>query len=359
MNLDPRHWGDRWGVTRVTPPDHVTVDCHSHMKVAEAVALAKPHLRDEDDPRVIYSSEESKSLNAVFHAESEGRFTDPAVRIADMDGMGIDVQMVAIAPPQYFYPLPAEVAGEVARVQNDRLIAVANSYPDRFVAVGTLPMNHPELAVEEVDRIHRAGVGVVEIGADVAGQDLDHPRFDPVWEALAARQMVVIMHPHGFTEARRLTDYYLVNVIGIPVSSTLAVVRMILGGVFARHPGLRMLVMHGGGYLSLALARADHAFAHRPELRHHIDRPPSTFAEQLYFETCVFDPSIVDDLVARYGVDHVLMGTDYPFDMGQGDPLGFLAQTSLSPEQLALVTGGNARNLFGIDIDRPTRGEKR
>ena len=139
-------------------------------------------------------------------------------------------------------------------------------------------MAHPGHAAAELERINRdLGFKGIEIGADVNGVDLDDPRFDPVWSKLEELEMLVVLHPAGFTEGRRLTDYYLVNVIGMPLASTVAVSRMILGGVFHRHPDLKMLVVHGGGYLPFYAARTDHAYRHRPELRHHIDRLPSEY----------------------------------------------------------------------------------
>lgn len=348
MSLEPGTWADRWSASTVAKPATLTVDVHTHLKVPASAELAAPHLRPEDDPRLLYSSEESKALNRAFHASVDDKFTDPETRLADMDAMGIDVQMVALAPPQYFYSLPEAVAVEVATVQNDRIAEVVAGHPDRFGAVGTLPMSHPVSAVAEARRVHALGFRAVEVGAEAAGVDLDDVSFEPIWAVMGEMEMVAVMHPAGFTDAARFTDYYLVNVIGIPLSSTLAVTRLILGGVFRRHPGLRMLVMHGGGYLPLAMARLDHAFKHRPELRHHIDRPPSEYLEQIFFDTTVFDPVAVESLVSRYGAEHVLMGTDYPFDMGEGDPVALLARTGLTFEQSQLVAGRNSARLFGL-----------
>jgi aminocarboxymuconate-semialdehyde decarboxylase len=162
---------------------------------------------------------------------------------------------------------------------------------------------------------------------------------------------VVVLHPAGFTHAERLTEYYLVNVIGMPLSSTLAVTRMILAGVFERHPALHMLVVHGGGYLPFYSARTDHAFKHRPELRAHIDRPPSEYLDRLHFDITVFDPGMVDHLVRTYGADKVLLGTDYPFDMGLPDPLALVAEARLTEKERDMIVGGNAARLFRLEED--------
>jgi len=262
--------------------------------------------------------------------------------------MGIAVQMVALTPFHYFYWADEGLAARVTAMQNERIAEVVTAAPDRFVGVGTLPMGHPGLAVAEAQRVAQMGFPAVEIGADVNGEDLDDTRLEPLWEVLEDLGLVVILHPAGFTEARRLTDYYLVNVIGMPLSTTVAATRMILGGVFERHPYLRMVLVHGGGYLGYYSARTDHAFRHRPELRRHIDRLPSEYLANLYFDITVFDPRMVELLVERFGADHVLLGTDYPFDMGLPDPLELLARSRLDPEERAMIAGANAERLFAL-----------
>jgi aminocarboxymuconate-semialdehyde decarboxylase len=327
----------------------MTVDVHTHLMVPESADMTRPHLKPEDEPRTLFSSPVTKELNNDFYRLARDKYTDPAARIVDMDAMGIDVQLVALTPFHYFYWADSDLAPRVAAVQNERIAEVVAHTPSRFVGVGTLPMAHPEAAIAEARRAADLGFPAVEIGADVNGADLDDSRFEPIWSALEELGLVVILHPAGFTEARRLTDYYLVNVIGMPLSTTLAVTRLILGGVFERHTGLRMMLIHGGGYLAYYPARVDHAFRHRPELREHIDRLPSEYLTSLYFDLTVFEPGMVETLVGRFGADHVLLGTDYPFDMGLPDPLALIAETNLAKSDREKIAGGNARRLFGLD----------
>jgi len=330
----------------------LTVDAHTHLSIPAASAIAKPFLRPENEPRMMHSSAESLSYNADYRASERqsGQFEDPDVRIADMDRQGIDMQVLAVPPTEYFYWLEPAEALRAHRLQHERLASVVADRPDRFAAVANLPMNHPDLAVEVMTEAKRDfGFHGFELSADVLGLDLDDRRFDPVWEAAVELEMTAILHPQGFTHGERFSEYYLVNVVCMPLASTLAVTRMILGGVWDRHPDLTMMVVHGGGYLPFYSARTDHAFAVRPELRHHIDRRPSDYLSRLFFDTNVFDPRMVEQLVRDVGAEHVLMGTDYPFDMSTVDPLGFLAQTDLDDAQHAAVVGGNAAQLFGID----------
>ena len=352
MTVDPttpEGWAQRWQPTIAERPSRRVIDAHTHMLVPESAEMTRHHFKPEMDPRSFFSAPDSKELNSRFYQLVADKFTDPASRVADMDALGVDTQLVGLSPFHFFYWADEQLAPKVVSLQNDRIAELCAHDPERLVGIGTLPWAHPALAVDAAEQVKQDhGFPGVYTGADINGVDLDDPRFEPVWEALAALGLVVIMHPAGFTHGQRLTDYYLVNVIGMPLSSTLTVTRMILGGVFERHPGLRMLVMHGGGYLPFYSARTDHAFRHRPELRKNIDRLPSEFLGDLYYDICVFDPGMVEHLVQRFGADHVLLGTDYPFDMGLPDPLALVEASQLSPSERDMIVGGSAERLFGL-----------
>ena len=341
--------GPKWEATIAERPAVRTIDIHSHVSVPKAAELAQPHFRPEFDPRMQVQPEESTRYNRELRASIAEKFTDVDARIADMDLQGVDVQVLSIIPPQYHYWLDAETGPDNARIQNDRIAEMVASRPDRFVGVANLPMDHPEAAAEELRRTHtELGFNGFEIGADVNGGDLDDRRYDPVWETARELGMLAILHPHGWTEPRRMDDYYLINLVCMPLASTVAVSRMILGGVFERHPDLAMLVVHGGGYLPFYFARTDHGYRVRPEARRHISRPPSEYLHQLYFDTTVFRPEEVEYLVREFGSDRVLMGTDYPFDMGPTDPLGFLARADLTEDEHNAIVGDNAARLLRI-----------
>lgn len=349
IETTPEGWAQRWKPTAVPKPPVRTIDIHTHVLVPESADLTRPHFKPEMDPRTFFSSPVTKELNGEFYKLVAPKYTDTDTRLEDMDALGIDTQLIGLSPFHYFYWADEHLAPRVASLQNERIAEMVSTDPRRFVGLGTLPMGHPEAAVAEAHRIKdEYGFPGVYIGADITGIDLDHEMFEPVWEALESLGLVIVLHPAGFTDAARMTDYYLVNVIGMPLSSTLAVTRMILSGVFARHPKLKMVVVHGGGYLGFYSARTDHAFKHRPELRQHIDRPPSEYLSQLYFDITVFDPKMVEYLVNTYGADHVLLGTDYPFDMGLPDPLALVSEANLTSDQRDLIVGGSARQLFGL-----------
>ena len=283
-------------------------------------------------------------------AKIAGKLTDPSERLSDMDAMGVDMQLLSIAPPQYFYQADADLGAELARIQNDRIAEIAASNPQRFLAMGTLPLQAPAEAQAELCRIvDDLGVRGLQINTNVQGRDLDHPDIGWLWHEAERRRLLVIMHPHGFSSAERLWDHYLTNVIGLPLESCIALSRLILSGVLERHPRLRLLVVHGGGYLPFYVARSDHAWQQRPETRRHIARPPSSYLRMVHFDTTTHSPEAVATLVSRYGAERVLLGTDYPYDMGVTDPLSLLAAADLDEHQAGLVLGDNAVRLLGLD----------
>lgn len=341
--------------SRAARPRALCVDAHTHLSVPQAAALAKPFFQPEFEPRSLHSSPETARYNAEYRASplNTAQFEDAEQRLSDMDAQGVDMQVLSVPPTEYFYWLPEPEARRTNRIQHERFAEVVAKWPQRFAAVANVPMNHPAVAVEVLREARRDfGFGGVEISADVLGLELDDRRFDVIWETVVELDMTVILHPQGFTHGQRFSDYYLVNVMCMPLASTLAVTRMILGGVWNRHPLLRVLVVHGGGYLPFYTARTDHAWRVRPELRHHLDVPPSEVLRSIYVDTNVFEPRMVEQLVGDLGAEHVLMGTDYPFDMSTVDPVGFLADAELTEADRDLVIGGNAVRLFGIEPRR-------
>ena len=307
------------------------------------------HLR-EHQPYDLYAGAQSTSYNRdTLFPRILPKLTDPDARLRDMDRMRVDVQVLATFVSQFYYWTEPDLGDRLSRIQNDHLAETAKQQPDRFAAIGTVPLQDTRRAVAELDRVvTELGFKGVQISSNVAGTDLDDPRFLPFFARAEQLGVVVLIHPNGFTEGRRFTDYFLVNVVGNPLDSTMALSRLIFAGVLERHPDLKLCVVHGGGYLPFYWARMDHAYLVRPECRAHISDPPSTYLRRVHFDTMVFDPALLRQLVEFAGPDRVLLGTDYPFDMGEDDPLGLIDGAGLSGEDAARIRGGNAARLFGL-----------
>lgn len=325
------------------------IDVHAHLMVPSVATRAASDISHWQEPFTAYASEETTAYNQVHFKEEYERLTVPTERLADMDRMGIGVQAVAIAPPQYYYATDPSLGLDIAQEQNDRIAEACATDSERLLGIATVPLQDVERAVQELRRAVGAhGFRGVEISTNVNGLDLDHPRFEAFWAAVEELGVAVIMHPHGFTHAYRLRDYYLVNTIGNPLDSTVAVHRMIYGGVLERFPRLRICVVHGGGFTPFYSARMDHAFEQRPECRAHISQRPSVYLRRMFVDCLVYDSRHLEHLVESLGSDRVVIGTDYPFDMGYYDPLGQIANAKLAEGDRKRIRVDNAHALLGL-----------
>ena len=328
-----------------------TVDVHCHVTHPACEALVADVFSPDVDPFFRYATPASDEVNAAQMERNGERFVDPELRLRDMDAMGIDVQAIAIAPPQFYYWTDPELGARLSAMQNDRLAEIVAEHPTRFVALGTLPMQDVDRALRELERVTGdLGFRGLELCTNVNGVDLDDERFARFFRRVEELELLVVFHPHGFSHGERLASHYLINTVGMPMDSTVLIAHLIFGGVLERFPGLRLCIVHGGGYLPFYPARFDHAYDVRPDVRTRISRAPSTYLAQLYFDTMVFDPTLLGRLVAAHGDERVLLGTDYPFDMGEADPLGLIARVDgLDDAARARVAGGNAARLLGLD----------
>ena len=264
--------------------------------------------------------------------------------------MGIDIQLVMPPPNQCFYTVPLDVAVQASRMVNDGLADYVARKPDRFVALGTVPLTHGGEAANELERcVKSLGMKGVEVLTNVAGRELSEPDYAPFWQKAEELGALVIIHPNGFTEAKRLARFYFNNVIGNPLETTIALHYLIFDGVLERHPNLKILAVHGGGYLPAYCGRIDHAWGARSDSHGDLPRPPTSYLKKIYFDTVVFTPHQLAELVRLFGADHIIMGTDYPFDMAEYDPIGHVASIEgFDSSAIAAITGGNARRLLGI-----------
>jgi len=309
-------------MSRSTNP---TVDIHAHVFTPACQELVTGLMAPQYDPFSYWAGKETNEYQVGHTAEIFPKLTDPAVRITDMDAMGVDVQAISVAPPQYYYWTDVELGRRLARMQNENLASMVHDNPDRLVGLATVPMQNVSSAVKELEYcIRELGFRGVEINTNIFGLDLDDPRYRPFFAKAEELDIVVLLHPNGFTDGERLQRYYTTNVIGNPLDTTVAINRIIHGGVLEEHPALKLCLVHGGGFLPFYSSRIDHSYEAWPEGRHHITRPPSTYLKQVYVDSLVFDSVHLEFLIQQMGADHVVVGTDYPFDMGYYDPLGQL-----------------------------------
>lgn len=329
---------------------HFTVDIHCHLFSPEAEAVVKPFPTSHVEPFLAFSSQATIEVNRRQYEAIRGKLSDVETRLSIMDSMGIDVQAVSPSPHQYYYWADPELGRKSSRLINERLAEIAGKHPERFVGLGTVPLQAPDLAVAELEHmVKKLGLRGVEVATNVNGAELSEDRFRPFWAKAEELGILVFMHPSGFTDGRRLGAHYFINVIGNPLESTIATSHLIFGGVLDAYPKLKICIAHGGGYLAAYSGRMDHAHGAREDCRLHIKRPPTHYLKKLYFDTVVFTTHQLEYLASLYGSDHILLGTDYPFDMGMEDPVGFIESAGgLGRNDKASIMGLNAARLLKL-----------
>ena len=337
-------------------PRALHIDLHCHFLNSEVQARITPLNPGQHEPAVRFANALTREVNVKQIRERGRKLSSIEVRLQDMDRMGIDIQAVSPAPNQCCYWPEPDFGAELARMVNDRLAEICAAWPDRFVALGTVPLQNAQLAVAELERcVKKLGLRGVEILPNVNGLDLTDPRLglEKFFARAQELDVVIFMHPLGYTQGDRLLDHYFNNVIGNPLETTVAVSHLIFDGMMSRNPKLKIVLPHAGGYLAHYWARMDHAHRARPDCRTVIKKPPSTYLKKFFFDTIAFDPDMLRHLIDQYGSRHVVLGTDYPYDMGEENPLSLIRSVRrLKRSDQELIMGGNAARLLKIKPPR-------
>ena len=334
---------------RETRPKSLTVDMHAHVAVPRVAEIVTPHLKNATDPLVSESTPETQALMAKQAADIKTRIATTDERFAVMDEMGVDTQLICPAPPQIYYYLPVDVGVQAARALNDGIAEYVGKHSDRLVALGGVPMQDGNEAAKELERcVKQHKFKGVEILTNVNGKELSDPAFAPFWKRAEELDALVLIHPTGFTQPQRFARFYFNNVIGNPLDTTVALHYLLFDGVFERHPKLRVLAVHGGGFLGAYSGRIDHAWGARTDVANNLPKPPTEYLKKVYFDTVVFTPLQLEALVKTFGADHVVLGSDYPFDMADFNPVEHVVSTGFDASTTAAVVGGNAKKLLGL-----------
>jgi aminocarboxymuconate-semialdehyde decarboxylase len=303
-----------------------TIDCHAHCHIPEALALM--NLKETYPPLVVSGD-----------------------RIKTMDEQGIDVELLSINPI-FWYKAERDLAAQVVKQQNEKLADICAQHKDRFVGLGSVALQHPELAAEQLeDAVKRLGLRGTLIGGSVNDEELSNPRLHPFWAKAEELGAVVFIHPQGVPElAGRLKgNGVLANVIGNPLETTIALSHLIFEGTLDRFPGIKILAAHGGGYLPSYVGRSDVGCATFPaRCTRELKMQPSQYLRRLYYDSMVFTPEGLRHLAAEVGVSQIVMGTDYPFPWTKTAVDQILDAPSLSDSDRAAILGENATRLLSI-----------
>lgn len=327
------------------------VDIHTHCIPASFLA------RMRHDPRRYQAQivPDAEHGEAIRHDQGYAYplyrgFFDPEYRLLEMDRRRIDIDCLSVSPTLFYYWAEPALGAAIARELNDGIAAMAAARPDRFIPVGTLPMQDVTAALAELDRVARElGFPAVQIGTSVEGRHLDAPAYLPLFKRAAELGVTIVFHPYYVGLLPHLKDYYLTNLIGNPLDTTVCIARLVFGGVLADLPAARFVFVHGGGYIPFQRGRLQHGHKVRPEPRVVIgDKSPAAYIEPLYFDTITHWGPALKFLVASHGAGRVLLGSDYPFDMADVDPVRAVEWLGLSDADQARVLGGNALDLLGV-----------
>jgi aminocarboxymuconate-semialdehyde decarboxylase len=321
------------------------IDTHAHIIVPEILREAVPS--EEWRPRVVW---ENGKQFVEYGPKRIGSATREFVQIEkildEMTKSRVDAVLICPWVSLVRYEATPEESLSACQVQNDALSSLVKKYSQKIAALGMIPLQDVALAIKELERLMKSGLKGVEIGTHVNGIYPGDARFRPFWEACDSLGAFVFIHPVEGGGRAELRDYYMWNVIGNPLETTVAAGHLILSGVMDAYPRLKIMLAHGGGALPYLHGRLDRGFKQRAEINKVISRPPTEYLKQFYFDTITHDPIVLKSLLDLVGADHILLGSDYPFDMGNENPVELVRAASLGTENEKIILGENASQLL-------------
>lgn len=293
-------------------------------------------------------------LGATFNRNLTPHAFDPDRRLEDMDRTKVALQLLSPAPPTFCYWAPPAAGAEWHRMQNDVIAGIVARHPRRFLGAGGLPLQAPDLAVKELERVTALGFPAVEIAASVEGRDLDDQSLEPVWTAAADLGVAILVHPQApILGDGRFRKNNLTQVAGFPLETALAMTRVIVGGVLERWPGIRWCFAHGGGAFPYILPRLDKGWHVVEQAHAAMPEPPSQYVRRVWIDSLTHSPRVLAFALETFGSDRIVLGSDYPFKLGVDDPVAELDRLSLDPSVRRRLVVDNARDLLRLPVPTP------
>jgi aminocarboxymuconate-semialdehyde decarboxylase len=318
-----------------------TIDTHTHILTQETAALltkagAKVTITQDNADNAAFDV-----VGTVYRPFPTGGFDIPR-RLKDMDAAGVDVHVLSATPQTYLYNQGEELSATLAAIQNDQLAKHIAAHPDRFMGIATLPMASPKRAADELKRaITKLGLRGAMFASNVKGMNLDDPSFEPLWATAQELGAFMFVHPNNIAGADRLKSYYLANLIGNPLDTTIAAACLIFGGVMDRYPKLKVMLAHGGGFTPYQAARWEHGWAVRPEPKKNVPAQPKNIRGRFLYDTILHSSDTLEAMIGLVGTDHVMLGSDYPYDMGMVDCVQHVRDLKISDADKTSILSGN------------------
>jgi aminocarboxymuconate-semialdehyde decarboxylase len=329
-------------------PNPLAIDAHAHILTEETMKLLEKET-PKVAPKLSSLGNDMYELSVAgvpYRPFPKGGF-DIEQRFKDMATSEVDMQVLSNTPQTFLYNQDAGLTTATSIVQNDQIAKHVKDYPKRFYGLATLPMQAPKAAADELSRaITKLGLKGAQIGSNIMGKNLDEPEFEPVWQVANQHAAFFMIHPNNVAGADRLKNYYLNNLIGNPLDTTIAAACLVFGGVIERYPAIKFFMVHGGGFAPYQAGRWQHGWHVRPEPQKHLKKPPAETIRTFYWDTILHGKPALEFLVSEFGASHVLLGSDYPYDMGTFECARQVKALSVSELDKVTILNGLVQKLL-------------
>ncbi|MGH7773822.1 MAG: amidohydrolase family protein [Candidatus Binatia bacterium] len=329
------------------------VDIHAHyvprdsLKVTQEIGKRYDIKITQDEKGRDFITQDGKRGFGPFREE----FHDLDLRLKIMDQASVDIQALSAQNFFFLYWMTPEEGSEFAQWLNDELASAVRKHPKRFTALATVPLQDSKKAAQELERaVKKIGLKGVQIGSNINGRYFDDPGFYPFWEAAEALGVLIFVHPTNGVGAERMRDYHLSNLIGNPAETSLAFAKCIFGGVLEKFPRLKFCLAHAGGFLPYTWGRLERGYKTTKACQEKISKAPSEYLRLFYFDTISHSQMALEYLVQNFGAAHVLLGSDYPFEMGDPAPWSTVNSLKIGTKDKEKIAGANAASLLGIGV---------
>ena len=325
-----------------------TIDIHTHVLADATVKLMQKEIPSLGLKMAPYDADNAVcEVAGVAYRPFPRGGHDIERRFKDMNAAEVDVHLLSVAPQTWLYGQEPAVGVAASAIQNDEIARHVKEHPERFSGIATLPMQAPDKAADELRRaMRKLGLHGAMIGSNIGGKNLDDPSFEPLWAAAEELDAFMMIHPGNVAGADRLRSYYLGNLIGNPLDTTIAGACLIFGGVLERHPKLNFIMSHGGGFIPYQGGRWVHGWEVRPEPKVHVKHSPAPFLDRFLYDTILHAQAPLEFLISSVGANRVFLGSDYPYDMGTGECVRQVRAANISEADRDIILGAHAAKIL-------------